>query len=102
MPAAALRTYRSAGRICTSQSSTETRKLDTMIAIATIRLKLDSTPPSAMAAWPEALASRASVSAGTGRCLARAMAKRLMALNTVAATRGIMPMPPISSSAMAQ
>ena len=37
-----------------------------MIAIATIRLKLASTPPSAMAAWPEALPSRASASDGTG------------------------------------
>jgi hypothetical protein len=49
-----------------SQSSSETRKLATMIAIATIRLKLDSTPPSAMPAWLEALASRASVKVSTG------------------------------------
>jgi hypothetical protein len=48
------------------QSSTETRKLATMMPIATIRLKLASTPPSAIEAWPGALARRASVSASTG------------------------------------
>ena len=50
-PALAMRAYRSAGSTCRIQLSTETRKLATMIPIATIRLKLDSTPPSATPAW---------------------------------------------------
>lgn len=36
-----------------------------MIAIATISVKLDSTPPMAIDAWPGAFASRASASVPT-------------------------------------
>ena len=50
-----------------------------MMAIATIKLKLDSTPPSAIPAWLEALARRDKVSVMTAEApglLAVAMLQR--------------------------
>ncbi len=77
LPPALLRTYRSAGRMWRIQSSTEMRKLATMMPIATIRLKLASTPPSAIEAWPGALARRDRVSASTGGGFAARSSGRL-------------------------
>ena len=84
------------------QSSTEIRKLATMMPIATIRLKLASTPPSAIEAWPGAFARRASVSASTGGAFGLRRSGRFNKRKVADARRGIRPMPPISSRAMAK
>ena len=76
------------------------RKLATMIPIATISVKLDSTPPIAIDAWPGALASRASASVMTAERL-RVASRRLAARNTTAVRRGISAIPPTSSNATA-
>lgn len=90
--------------MCRIQSSTETRKLATMMPIATIRLKLASTPPNAIEAWPGAFASRASARFSTGDCAAagRRSCRRFSRRKLAAARRGIRPIPPISSRATAK
>ncbi len=77
-----------------------------MIAIATISAKLASTPPSAIAAWFGALASRASASsritpvAGMVRFVRAACLASIE--NIPAAARGISAMLPTSSMAIAR
>ena len=78
-PLVAVFTYNWAGRICFNQSSTETRKLATMIAIDTISVKLARTPPSAIEAWLGALANRASANTawlGLCVCLSRKIQRK--------------------------
>ncbi len=100
-PFGATRTYRSAESRWVSHSSTDTRKLATMMAIATISAKLDRTPLMAIDACPGAFARRASASEVVARA-PRPARKWLAAVNSMAVQRGINAMPPISNSATAR
>ena len=71
-----------------------------MMAMATTRLKLDTTPPRAMAAWFGAFASRARASAGSVPDMRRIMESSMEKID--AERRGMSAMPPINSSAMAR
>ena len=86
----------SAGSTCTSHSSTEPRKLQTITAIAIIRLVLATMPPSAMAAWEGAPHSRFSARSAD----AERRPKRCSGVSSRRASSGIAAMPPASSSAI--